>query len=361
MTNEQSRLLVFAGSYAEADSNGVYVLQFDESTEQLTQLHGYSGLKNPTFLNVDAARNRLYAITEGKNADGSKSGEAVAYAIAPSDGSLTLLNHAFTVSAPTCHIQRDANSEYITVASYHGGMVGLSALTEDGRIGEPLDVQQHEGRSVHPERQDRPHPHSSMFSPDGKFLYVQDLGLDRIRIYFIDREAKKLVPQGETVIHPGGGPRHIAFHPTAPFAYVINEVDSTVTAFDYNADNGALTEIQTLSTLPSEGFEGENTCAEITVSKDGRFVYGSNRGHDSIVVYAIDQATGKLTTIQYISVEGGHPRHFALTPSGSHLLAANRDTNNITVFRVNRDSGELTFTGNSMSISKPVCVLPTYY
>lgn len=361
MTNEQARQLVFAGSYAAAESNGVYVLQFDESSEQLTLLHQYSGLKNPTFLNVDTACNRLYAITEGTNADGGRTGEAVAYAIAPADGSLTQLNREFTVSASTCHIQRDASNEYITVSSYNGGMIGLSALTEDGRIGEQLDVVQHEGHGPNADRQECAHVHSSMFSPDGKYLYVQDLGIDRIRIYTIDREAKKLVLQGETVIHPGGGPRHLAFHPTAPYAYVINELDGTVTAFDYHSDNGALTAIQTISTLPPEGFEGENTCAEITVSKDGRFVYGSNRGHDSLVVYAIDQATGKLTTVQIVSVEGAHPRHFALTPSGNHLLAANRDTNNIAVFRVNRDSGELTYTGNSLTLSQPVCVLPVYY
>lgn len=359
-SHNHQRMLVFAGSYAESSASGVYVLQFDESTEQLTLLHEYGGLQNPTFLNVDAARHRLYAIAEGKSPEGAKTGEAVAYAINEADGSLAQLNRAATTDATTCHIQRDASSEHIIVTCYHGGIVGLVGLTEDGRIGERLDAKQHEGRGQHPERQDRPHPHSSMFSPDGRFLYVQDLGIDRIKIYAIDRDAKSLVLQGETVLHPGAGPRHIAFHPSAPYAYVINEVDSTVTVYDHHAESGALTAKQTISTLPPEGFDGENTCAEITVSQDGRFVYGSNRGHDTIVVYAVDAAAGTLSTVEYVSVEGGHPRHFALTPSGSHLLAANRDSNNIAVFRVNRESGSIAYTGNSAAVSKPVCVLPVY-
>ncbi|MWC27950.1 lactonase family protein [Paenibacillus sp. MMS18-CY102] len=355
------KLLVFAGSYAESSASGVYVYQFDEQQEQLTLLNEYGGLQNPTFLNIDAANKRLYAITEGKSAEGAKTGEAAAFAINPVDGTLSLLNRGLTVNGPTCHIQRDASSDYLIVTSYHGGKVGLTALTPDGQIGEQLDTQQHEGRGQHPERQDRPHPHSSMFSPDGRFLYVQDLGLDRIKIYEIDRTANELSLLDETQLHPGAGPRHLAFHPSIPYAYVINEVDSSVTVLAYEPASGDLAPIQTISTLPPEGFDGENTTAEITVSPDGRFVYGSNRGHDSIVVYSVDQATGKLSVVEIVSVEGGHPRHFALTPSGSHLIAANRDSNNLVIFRINRDNGRITYTGNSATVSKPVFVQPVAF
>ncbi|MDO7905679.1 lactonase family protein [Paenibacillus sp. JX-17] len=357
MTTNTQRLLVFAGSYAEAEGSGVYSYSFDEQSGQLTLLDQVDGLKNPTFLNVDVKGGRLYSIAETVSAEGAKIGEAAAYEIHPDTGKLTFLNRANTVGAPTCHIQRDPSGRFLIVVSYHGGMVGLLSITENGGVGELLDVQQHEGHGTHPERQDRPHPHSSFFSPDGKFLFVQDLGLDLIVKYELDAENGKLLRRGETKLHPGAGPRHLAFHPNGKWAFVINEVDSTVTSFAYDAESGSLTEVQTVPTLP-EGFEGENTCAEITVSKDGAYLYGSNRGHDSIVVYAIDGNSGKLSLVEHVSTEGGHPRHFALTPNGKYLLCANRDANNIVTFQVNQTTGKLTFSGASVTVSKPVCVQP---
>jgi 6-phosphogluconolactonase len=238
-------------------------------------------------------------------------------------------------------------------------MIGLFGITEDGKIGDKLDVQQHEGSSLHPERQVRPHPHSSFFSPDGRFILVPDLGLDRIITYSVDEAEGKLVRHSEGVLHPGAGPRHLAFHPNGKHVYVINEVDSTITSFAFDAEKGQLTFSETVSTLPAD-FSGENSCAEITVSADGKFVYGSNRGHDSIVVFAVDEQSGLLTLVQHVSVQGGHPRHFALTPNGRYLIAANRDTNNIATFRIDQESGKLQFTGNNVTVSKPVCVIPTY-
>ncbi|WP_138751211.1 lactonase family protein [Paenibacillus sinopodophylli] len=359
MTVEKQRLFVFAGSYAEAEEKGVHVYVFDEETGILQLTDSVDGLKNPTFLNVDADRNLLYAIAETVNDAGQKVGEAAAFAINPSKGSLSLLNRKITVDSTTCHIQRDAESRFLTVTSYHGGMIGLFGINEDGTIGRDLDVQQHEGSSKHPERQDRPHPHSSFYSPDGRFLLVSDLGLDRIVTYKLDAEAGKLVHQSSAALHPGAGPRHLTFHPNGKFVYVINEVDSSITSFTYDKETGQLITLQTVSTLPAD-FEGENSCAEITVSTDGRYLYGSNRGHDSIVVFAIDDQSGSLSLVQHFSVEGGHPRHFALTPSGRFLLAANRDTDNIVTFTVDRDSGKLASTGNNVKLSKPVCVLPVY-
>ncbi|OUS75305.1 3-carboxymuconate cyclase [Paenibacillus sp. MY03] len=359
MSTQESPLYVFVGSYANQEDNGVKVYTLDEKSGSLTLKHEYAGLRNPTFLNVDAARGRLYAIADITKESGNKVGIGVSFAIDKETGELTELNRAEMAANTTCHIQRDRESRFLTVTSYHGGMIGLSAIGEDGTIGAVLDTVQHVGASTGVDPQDKPHPHSSFYSPDGRYLFVQDLGLDRIVAYRLDDEQGKLIHHNETVIRTGGGPRHFVFHPGGEFAYVINELDSTVTAFRYDAENGVLSEIQTISTLPKE-FEGENGCAEITISGDGRYVYGSNRGHDSIVGYQVQEGSGELKVIQHISTEGGHPRHFALTPNGNYLIAANRDGNNLVTYLVDKEQGTLTWTGHSTEASKPVCAIPVY-
>ncbi|CAM3428327.1 MULTISPECIES: lactonase family protein [Saccharibacillus] len=351
MTSNQ-KMFVFVGSYAESTSSGVYTYEFDETTGELRLLDQTSGLKNPTFLNVDVEHSHIYAIGEVET-DSGKAGEVMMIHFDP-NGTLTRFNRTITTPNTTCHVQRDSDNRFLVVSSYHGGMAGLVSLKENGHVGELLDVQTHE-----PIDGAAPHVHSAFFSPDEKFLLVQDLGLDLIRTYAIDREAGKLVAQGDTKAAQGAGPRHLTFHPGGRFAFVINELNSTIASYRYDADSGSLSEIEVVPTLPSD-YSGENGCSEIAVSADGRFVYGANRGHDSIVVYAFDEAGEKLTLVQHISTEGGHPRHFALTTSGSHLLAANRDANNIAVFTVDKESGRLAFTGHTVSVSKPVCVRPYY-
>ncbi len=359
MTVSKEQLYIFAGSYAEAENSGIYVYTFDEQTGRLSRTDEWGGLKNPTFLNVDAERRLLYAIGETVDETGNKVGEAAAFAIDAASGKLELLNRAVTVASTTCHIQRDAASKYATVTSYHGGMVGLSAIEADGRIGALLDSQQHTGSSSHPERQDRPHPHSSFYSPDGRYLLVSDLGLDLIITYALDREQNKLARVQAATVPPGSGPRHLTFHPNGKFVYVINEINSTISSFAYEAEHGELTPLSTVGTIPAS-VTIENSCAEIAISKDGRYLYGSNRGHDSIVVFSVNSDDGSLEVVQHISVEGGHPRHFALTPNGAYLLAANRDTDNIVTFSVDANSGKLTYTGVQEQVSKPVCVIPIY-
>lgn len=352
-----SKVNVYVGSYAEKHESGIEVFEFNEQTGQLTKTGEYVGLKNPTFLNVDVANKQLYAISEIVNEDGSKSGEVARFTIDTEAGTLTFAESMPSETASTCHVQRDQAGQFLTVTSYHGGTIALIQLNSDGSFGKVVDVAKHSGTSVDPERQDRPHPHSSFYSPDGKYLFVQDLGLDLIVGYSVNQQNGKLTRVNETKLAPGSGPRHLTFHPSAPYAYVINELNSTVTVFEYDASIGELTEIQTLSTLPAD-FVGENGCAEITISADGKFVYGSNRGHDSIVVYEVNGKDGKLTTIQHISTAGGHPRHFALTPNGEYLLVANRDGNNIVTFKCNANNGLLENTGVEVQSSKPVCVLP---
>lgn len=358
MTATGERLLVFAGSYAEETGDGVYVYELIEETGELRLLNAYGGLKNPTFLNVDPDNRKLYAIAEGTGEDGAKTGQAVSFAIDPAAGALTLLNKAPTVPAPTCHIQRDSASRYLLTVSYHGGLVGLNSIAEDGTVGEALDIKRHTG-GLGPAPQDRPHPHSAFLSPDEKFVLVPDLGLDCIFVYSFDRESEKLVTHGEATVDNGSGPRHLVFRPDGKFVYVINELNSTITVFRYDAAEGRLERVETVPTLP-EDYSGVNACAEIAVSPDGRYIYGSNRGHDSIVVLASDPSTGRLSLVQHIGSGGGHPRHFALTPKGDYLLSANRDSNNIVTYRVHPDSGRLEPTGYSVTVSKPVCVRPVY-
>jgi len=347
-------MLLFVGSYAEPNESGVELFHFDEESGSLTKKAEHKGLKNPTFLNVNQAASKLYALSELVNEDGSKSGAIASYAY--TSDSLTFEVEQPTVTGTTCHVQRDSNNEFLVVTSYHGGMIGLIKLNSDGSLGQLVDVVQHTGSSVDPERQDRPHPHSSFFSLDGKYLYVQDLGLDKLAIYTINAGEGKLVAAGEVQLPAGSGPRHLAFHPQLPVAYVINELDSTVSVFSYDSSTGSLEPKQQISTLP-EGFTGENGTAEITVSKDGKYVYGSNRGHDSIVVYAVNEE-GLLHVVQHISSGGGHPRHFTLTTSDRHLLVANRDNNNIVVFARDSESGKLTATGQEAFSTKPVCLIP---
>ncbi|WP_379141700.1 lactonase family protein [Paenibacillus sp. sgz500992] len=365
--NENTKLLLFTGSYASAEESGVQVFEFNgEAGGTLELLDTVQGITNPTFVNVDASGQRLYAIGEQGNREGGKEGEVVSFAIDSQTGKLTELKRIPTMPAAgktqttTCHISRDLENEYIVVCSYHGGSIGLVALDKQGLPLALTDTAQHTGHGTHPERQDRPHPHSSVFSPDGRFLFVSDLGLDLIRSYRINRERQTLEVHDETPLHKGAGPRHFTFHPDGKSAYVINEVDSTITSFTYDSSAGTLHTVVTVPTLPAD-YEGENTCAEISLSTDGRYLYGSNRGHDSIVVYAVDAESAALTWVEHVSTRGGHPRHFTVTPDGAFLIVANRDGNNLVVFSLDPASGRLSFTGNTAEVSKPVCVKPAVF
>lgn len=352
MESKQSMLL-FIGSYAEADEPSLYTCSFHPQSGELTLLEEQSGIKNPTFLDIDKDRLRLYAIGEDTLEDGQRVGTASAWSIDAETGKLTLLNQEQTVNKSTCHIQLDRTKRCLIVSSYHGGMIGVSPLLENGRIAPAAEVHQHEGSSVLPV-QSQARAHSAIFDRQNRFVVVSDLGLDRLFVYAFDADSLKLTPQQELKLADGAGPRHFVFHPTKPVGYVINELNATITVLDYDEQLGKLTEKQTISTLPAD-YSGEKSCADIHLSPDGRFLYGSNRGHDSIAVYQVGE-DGTLQMIEYVSTGGGHPRNFALSPDGRFVLAANRDTNNIVVFARDAASGRLTPTGHSLSVSKPVCV-----
>lgn len=348
------RHLVFIGSYAEAASSGIYVCTYDPKTGGLTLTDQVAGFKNPTFLDTDAARLKLYALCVETDAQDQRYGAAAAFDIDPLAGKLSFLNKEMMVSAPTCHLTLDQTGCCLMAASYHGGMIGLVPVLADGKIGLPADVHQHAGTSILPV-QDRPRPHSIFLDNNNRYAVVCDLGADQIVIYKLDTVSHKLIPHGVVAVTPGSGPRHFVFHPTLPYGYVIHELNATITAFSYDAERGTLSEIQTVSTLP-KNYQGDNACADIHISPDGLFLYGSNRGHDSIIVLAIDAKTGRLDFVQIVSTQGEHPRNFAISPDGRFLLAANRDTNNIVTFARDTVTGKLTPNGHVLEVSKPVCV-----
>jgi len=344
--------LAFIGSYAEPSGPGLYACKYDIEQGTFTVIDQVDGLKDPTFLTIDEERRILYAIGTVVDAEGKKTAESYSYRILE-DGRLELLNKQPTV-APTCHITLDQTKRNLIVSSYHGGMIGLLPVESDGKIGELREVHQHEGSSVHPNQQS-PHPHSVFFDRNNRFAICSDLGIDQIVIYELDAENGSLKEHDRVKTAAGAGPRHFAFHPALPYGYVINELNSTVTAYAYDEAAGKLTEIQTISTLPGD-YNGDNACADIHISNDGKFLYGSNRGHDSIVVYQIDQTTGQLTVVEHVSTRGGHPRNFALSPDNRYLVVANRDDNHIVTFARDAESGKLQATGSELSVSKPVCI-----
>ena len=354
-----SKTLVFTGAYADTTETGIGVYAFDTETGALQLLDEISGVKNPTFLSVNPQQRKLYAIGEDSK-DGSKSGEVVTFDIDIYAGKLKEKSRVYAGSNSLCHIQSNPDRSELIVCSYHGGFNAAVAVSEEG---DALKLKSEHSHTPYREREDQqPKAHSAFVSPDRRYIFVQDLGLDKLIAYRNDTRHPEspLSFHGETKVAPGAGPRHLAFHPSGKYAYVINELSSTITVFRYSADTGFLETIHTVSTLPAD-YTGENGCAEIAVSEDGQTLYGSNRGHDSIAVFSIDQMTGHITPIQYISTEGGHPRHFTLMPGGKFLYAANRDDNNLVLFRVQPEDGTLAYTGYTIKQSKPVCVKPAVF
>jgi len=354
--SKPDQMFAFIGSYAEPDQPGIYVCRYDVQSGELELTSQIDGLKNPTFLGVDPDPNRstLYSIAEETNPDGAKYGLAASYRIDRASGALQLLNKESTTPAPTCHLVLDRSRRSLIVSSYHGGMIGMSPLRSDGGIGPASDIKQHTGSSVLPV-QSQPRAHSVTIDCSNRFAVACDLGLDKLIVYRLDLDACRLIPHHEAKTTPGAGPRHGVFHPSGAFFYVINELNASIIAYAYDGNQGQLSEIQTVPTLPAD-YEGPNACADIHISPDGQFLYGSNRGHDSIVAYRIDAAGGRLSYVEHSSAGGKHPRNFAISPDGRFVLVANRDTDNVAVFRRDEETGRLTTTGSELSVSKPVCI-----
>ncbi len=348
---------VYIGTYTHGESEGIYVYRLDGASGELEYSSKIIGVENPSFLEIHPSGRYLYTVNELNEFEGKSSGAVTAFYIHKETGELSFLNQRASGGGAPCHLSADATGKSLLVANYGGGSVSAFPIGSDGRLGEASDFVQHQGSSVNLQRQREPHAHAIMIDAGNRYAFAPDLGLDRILIYELDSENGKLVPNSQpwVRVHPGAGPRHFDFHPNGKHAYVINELDSTFTAFRYDADIGTLTEIQTLSTLPDD-FEGTSHCADVHVHPSGRFLYGSNRGHDSIAICTIDEGTGMLNAIGYESTQGKTPRNFGLNPEGKFLFAANQQTDTVVTFAINTESGELTATGHITEVPTPVCL-----
>ena len=352
-----SQHLMYVGTYTRETSAGIYAYRFDSESGTAEEIGLVAEMREPSFLALHPTGQFLYAVSETDDFDEDGSGSVVSFRVSANSGALTKLNEVSSRGGWPCHLSVDASGSMLIVANYKGGNVASFPINEDGSLGEASSFFQHEGSSVH-ERQDRPHAHSADFSVDNRFAFFSDLGLDQVKIYQADPEAGTLAPHGlpSVSVEAGFGPRHFALHPSGQSAYGVNELASTVTVYDFDAAAGALRVAQTVSTLP-EGFEGENYTAEIHVHPSGKFVYASNRGHDSIAVFAIDPSTNRLTPKEQVATSGQWPRNFAFSPDGRYLLVANQNSDNIVVFALDDVTGSLTPTGIDLSIDAPVCLV----
>jgi 6-phosphogluconolactonase len=352
-----AQFLVYVGTYTGPKSKGIYAFRFDAATGRADSLGLAAPTTNPSFLAVEPGGRFLYAVNEIADYHGGRSGSVSAFAINRKTGQLTFLNAVSSSGAGPCYLTLDRAGRYILVANYDTGSVTVFPVLKDGRLGEASAFDQHSGHGTDPERQTGPHAHCIVPSPDNRFAIVADLGLDELLVYDFDPAKGSLAPNDPPFakVDPGAGPRHFTFHPGGKFAYVINEMQASVTAFSYDPAGGVLRNLQTISTLPKE-FHGHKQAAEIEVHPAGKFLYGSNRGHDSIAVLAIDPVTGTLTPVEYTSTQGKTPRDFAIDPTGSYLLAANQDSDDIVIFRVDLKTGRLTPTGQVLEVPSPVAV-----
>jgi 6-phosphogluconolactonase len=353
--------LVYVGTYTGRGSEGIYLYRLDSATGALTYVSTTTGLQNPSFLVLGFQGRCLYAVRE------SSAGAVVALSRDRTTGALTVLNEQPSQGQGPCHLAVDRTGRFLFVANYGSGSVAVLPIAADDSPQPATSVVQHEGSSINRSRQRGPHAHCVVPDAANRYLLVADLGIDKVMVYRFDDKTGKLSPNDPPFARcePGSGPRHLAFHPNGKYLYVIEEMSSTIEVFAWDVSIGELKPLQRISTLP-EDFQGASTCAEIEVHPSGRFLYGSNRGHNSIACFAIDGATGKLTLVGHEPTQGKNPRHFAIDPSGTLLLAANQDSDSVVSFRINQETGVLTPTGQTCRVPTPVCLTmvandaPTY-
>jgi 6-phosphogluconolactonase len=349
--------IVYIGTYTNTGkSKGIYAYSFDPGSGKLTEIGLAGEATNPSFLAIHPNRKFLYAVSE-VSGGGPSSGAIRSFSIDPKTAKLTPMNQVPSHGNGPCYVSVDKTGKTALVANYGSGSAALMPIKADGSLGEVTSFDQREGKGADPKRQSSPHAHSIFASPDNRFALSADLGLDRVYIYKLDPVADKLTANDPpfATTKPGGGPRHFDFHPNGKFVYVIQEMGSAITAFSWDKTRGAMAELQTVSTLPAD-FKGESTCADIHVHRSGKFLYGSNRGHDSIAVFAVDPKEGTLKLVDHTSTQGKVPRNFGIDPTGNFLIAANQNTNNIVVFRIDQKTGKLTPTGQNLEVGAPVCV-----
>ena len=355
---QAERYRVFVGTYTGGDSisKGVYSCEFDAETGKLSEPVLAAELINPSFLAIHPSGKYLYAVNEVSEGPGRGNGAVTALTI-NADGTLTKINHQASEGGAPCHCNVDSTGTNLLIANYGGGNVAVYPISEDGSLKSVSCNIQHEGTSVDKSRQEAPHAHSINVSSDNKFAYAADLGLDKIMIYKLDAEAHTLTPAipPATLVTPGGGPRHFSIHPSGKFAYTNNEMTMVVTGFSRNPEDGSLKAIQEISTIPA-GFDGRKSTAECLVHPSGKFLYVSNRGHETITAFTIDQETGLLTYVENEPTGGKETRNFFIDPSGKWLLAENQNSDTVYVFSIDQETGALKPTGDFVSVGRPVCI-----
>jgi 6-phosphogluconolactonase len=347
------KAMIYVGTYTNTGSKGIYRVALDLATGALAAVGQPAIADNPSWLVLHPSGRFLYAVNETGDAPGDPSGGVSAFAIGK-DGALTFLNRQPSEGAAPCHLAVDKAGRHLLVANYWGGTVAVLPIAGNGTLGAATTVIRHAGKSVHPQQED-PHPHSVDFDPAGRVVFVSDLGLDEVVSYRYAADRGELTRASAARQKPGAGPRHLALHPDGHRAFVINEIDNTLTRMAVEPDAGALQPLESVSTLPA-GFAGKSATAEVAVHRDGRLVFASNRGHDSIAIFAIDPATGALSAVGHEPTRGRNPRHFAIDPTGSWLVVANQDPGSLAVFRIDRASGRLQAVGEPMPVPRAVCV-----
>ena len=353
----EKELLVFIGTYTRTNSEGIYSYRMDLKSGALERIAVASGIENPSFLAIHPNQRYLYSVSETVEFNGQKTGSVWAFTIDVPTGHLSFLNFQPSAGSVPCHLVVDSAGRNLLLANYGSGSVATFPIDHEGRLGQANSVIHHNGSSLHPLRQKAPHAHSINLDIAGRFALAADLGVDKLFVYRFNAQNGTLESNNppSVSVTPGSGPRHFTFHPTGQFGYVINEMSSTITAFRYDGGKGVLETLQSISTLP-EGFKGKTHTAEIQVRPSGRFLYGSNRGHDSIAIFSIDESTGRLTAKGHEPTRGRTPRNFQIDPNGNYLLAANQDSDSVVVFRIHPETGELEPTSQSVEVPMPVCI-----
>jgi len=357
VTAAEKPLTVYVGTYTDGTSRGIYRFTFDPATGAPGEPVLAAETKNPSFLALHPSGRFLYAVGEIGSFQGAKTGAVSAFAIDPKTGDLALLNQQPSEGTGPCHLVLDRAGRNVLVANYGGGTVAVLPVGTDGRLKPASSVQAHQGSGPNKGRQEKPHAHGIYLDPAERFALAPDLGADRVFVYRFDAAKGTLEPHGAGTLEPGSGPRHLAFHPSGKHVYVINELLSTITVFSYDAEKGALTTLQTVSCLPA-GFSGTSWTAEVAVSPDGRFVYGSNRGDDSLAVFAVEASTGRLTVKGHAPIGGKYPRHFTIDPTARFILAGHQNSGTIGVLRLDPATGMPSLVGSPVKVDKPVCLLP---
>ncbi len=354
---QTSKEIIYVGTFHDRGSEGLYVFEFDRDAGEMNQIQVVSDREGPNFQAIHPDGGLLYSVSDEPFTDDTDYGTLSAYRIDSETGRLSLMNEQSVEGRGTAHVSVDPLGRYVYVSNYSEGNLSVFVINEDGSLTEAVDIIHHEGSSINEQRQNNPHVHAVDPSADGRFIYVSDLGIDKIMIYEVHETNGTLTPAETPYVEstPGSGPRHFTIHANGSFAYSAEELSSTVAVFEVNETNRALNPIQRVSMLPDD-FEESSSAADIHISPDGRFLYATNRGHDSLVIYSIDETTGELTLTGHESTRGGHPRNFMIDSRGEYLFVANRDDDHIVIFRGDQETGELEYTGNQANVPMAVCV-----